>query len=134
MVLICLTSTWWLSPLKQRGLNNYVKEMVANGALSLFSSVTFQYGGRATGIFDCNFDTRDLNFASHVPKFYRDILTVWQELHSKNPSTVKDYQNETVWKNRFIRIDGKSVFYASWWYKKGLLKFTTFLTKTTTFY
>ena len=34
---------------------------------SLFSSVTFQYGGRS--IFDCNFDTRDLNFASHVPKF-----------------------------------------------------------------
>ena len=85
----------------------------------LFSSVTFQYGGRA--IFDCNFDTRDLNFASHVPKFYRDILTVWQELHSKNPSTAKGFQNETVWNNRFIRIDGKPVFYASW-YQKGIIK------------
>ena len=42
----------------------------------IFSTVTSQYGGRA--IFDCNFDTRDLDFASHVPKVYRDILTVWQ--------------------------------------------------------
>jgi len=68
-------------------------------------------GGRA--IFDCNFNKRDLNLASHVPKFYRDILTVWMELHSKNPSTAKDYQNETIWNNRFIRIDGKPAFYSS---------------------
>lgn len=26
--------------------------------------------------------TRDLNLTSRVPTFYRDILTVWQELHS----------------------------------------------------
>ena len=45
---------------------------------SLFSLVTSQYGGRV--ICDCIFDIRDLNLASHVPKFYRDILTVWQEL------------------------------------------------------
>ena len=52
---------------------------------SFFSSVTSQYIGRV--IFDCNFDIRDSNFASHVPKFYRDILTVLQELHSKTLST-----------------------------------------------
>ena len=46
--------------------------MVINGAL--FSSVTSQYGGPA--IFDSNFDTRDLNLASHVPNFYRHILTL----------------------------------------------------------
>ena len=86
---------------------------------SLFSSATSQYGGRA--IFDCNFDIRDLNLAPHVPKFYRDILTVWQELHSKNPSTGDDYQHEIIWNNRFIRIDGKPVFYSSW-YKKGIFK------------
>ena len=39
--------------------------------LSLFSSATFQYGGRI--IFDCNFDIRDLILAPHVPKFFRDI-------------------------------------------------------------
>ena len=46
---------------------------------SLFSSAISQYGGRV--IFDCNFDIRDLTLVPHVPKFYRDILTVWQELH-----------------------------------------------------
>ena len=86
---------------------------------SLFSSVTSQYGGRV--IFYCNFDICDLNLTSHVPKFYRDILTVWQELHSKNPSTGNDYQHESIWNNHFIRIDGKPVFYLSW-YRKGVFK------------
>ena len=72
-------------------------------------------------IFDCNFDIRDLNLAPHVPKFYRDILTVWQELHSKNPSTDNDYQHEIIWNNRFVRIDGKPVFYLSW-DRKGVFK------------
>ena len=50
---------------------------------SAFSSASAQHGGRF--IFESNFDTHDLNLTSHVPSFYRDILTVWQELHSKNP-------------------------------------------------
>ena len=41
---------------------------------SVFSSAISQYGGRF--IFDCNFDTRDLSLTTHVPRFYRDILTV----------------------------------------------------------
>ena len=61
---------------------------------SVFSSVTAQYGDRF--IFECNFHTRDLNLTSRVPSFYSDILTVWQELHSKNPSTTMEYLRETV--------------------------------------
>ena len=98
--------------------------------LSLFFPVTSQHGRR--DIFDRNFDTRDLNFASHVPRFYRNILTVWQELHSKNPSTVKDYQNETIWNDRFIRIDGRPVFYSSW-YEKGVIKIHYLLNKSRNF-
>ena len=86
---------------------------------SVFFSATVQYGGRF--IFECNFDTRDLNLTSRVPSFYRDILTVWQELHSKNPSTTMEYLHEIIWNNRFIRIDGKPVFYSSW-YRKGVTK------------
>ena len=63
----------------------------------VFSSVISQYGGRF--IFECNFDTHDLSLITHVPRFYRDTLTVWQELHSKNPSTIMDYQHETIWNN-----------------------------------
>ena len=33
----------------------------------------------------------------------------------------KKYENEIIWNNRFIRIDGKSVFYPSW-YRKGIIK------------
>ena len=65
--------------------------------------------------------THDLNLTTHVPRFYRDILTVWRELHAKNLSTIMEYQHETIWNNRFIRIDGKPVFYTSW-YRKGVTK------------
>ena len=78
---------------------------------SLFSSVTSQY--RRLAIFDCNFDTRDL-------KLLQTYIDSWQELHSKISSTAKNYQNETISNNRFIRIDGKPVFYSSW-YKKGVV-------------
>ena len=44
---------------------------------SALSSALAQYEGRF--IFECNFDTRDINLTSHVPSFYRDIQTVWQE-------------------------------------------------------
>ena len=97
---------------------------------SVFSSVIAQYGGRF--IFECNFDIRDLNLTSRVPSFYRDILTVWQELHSKNPSTTMEYPHETIWNNRFIRIDGKPVFYSSW-YKKGVTKIHHLLNERGTF-
>lgn len=58
--------------------------------------------------------------ASYLPTFYRDILTVWQDLHS-NPSADNYYQYESIWNNRFIRIDGKPVFYSAW-YKNGVFK------------
>ena len=51
---------------------------------SLFSSATSQYGGWF--LLECNFKALDLNFASYVPSFYIEILTVWQEPHSKDPS------------------------------------------------
>ena len=98
---------------------------------SAFSSITAQHGGRF--IFECNFDTRDLNLTSRVSSFCRDILTVWQELHSKNPSTTMEYLHETIWKNRFIRIDGKQVLYSSW-YRKGVTKIHHLLNERGTFF
>ena len=86
---------------------------------SLFSLATSQYGG--SFLLECNFNAPDLNFASYVPSFYKEILTVWQELHSKDPSSAKEYENEIIWNNRFIKIDGKSVFYPSW-HRRGIIK------------
>ena len=80
---------------------------------SVFPSIVSQYGGRF--IFESNSDTHDLNLTTHMLRFYRNILTVWQKLHSKDPSTIMEYQHETIWNNRFVGIDGKPVFYASWY-------------------
>ena len=44
---------------------------------SVFSSIIAQYGGQF--IFECHFDTRDLNLTSRVPSFlqrYTDCLAV----------------------------------------------------------
>ena len=86
---------------------------------SIFTSATTQHGG--TLLFNCNFDTRDLNFSLHLPSFYKEVLTVWQELHSREPSSAKEYENEIIWNNRFIRINRKPVFYMSW-FKNGVTK------------
>ena len=86
---------------------------------SLFSLATSQYGG--SFLLECNFSAPDLIFAPYVPSFYKEILTVWQELHSKDPSSAKEYENEIIWNNRFIKIGGKSVFYPSW-HRKGIIK------------
>ena len=56
------------------------------------------YGGHF--LFDCNFDIQDLNLDQHAASFYIEVLTAWQELHSKTPSTAYEY--------------GKAVFYSSW--------------------
>lgn len=40
-----------------------------------------------------------------MPPFYNETLTVWQELHSKDPSTADEYENEIIWNNHFIGIE-----------------------------
>ena len=53
-------------------------------------------------------------------------------MHSKNPSTTMEYLHETIWNNRFIRVDGKPVFYTSW-YRKGINKIHHLLNERGTF-
>ena len=47
------------------------------------------------------------------------MLTVWQDLHSKAPSDAEEYTSEILWNNRFIKIDGRPIYYASW-YENGV--------------
>ena len=79
---------------------------------------TTHLGG--TFLFECNFDIHDLNLTSELPS-YKEILSAWQEIHSTDPSSADEYGNEIIWNNRFIRIDGKSIFFLSW-YQKGVIK------------
>ena len=58
--------------------------------------------------------------------FHKDVLAVWQELNSKDPRNANKYQQEIIWNNRFIKIDGKSFHYRSW-ANKGILKISDLL-------
>ncbi|KAL9987009.1 hypothetical protein ACROYT_G001243 [Oculina patagonica] len=84
-----------------------------------FSLATTHLGG--TFLFECNFDIHDLNLPSELPSFYKEILSAWQEIHSTDPSSADEYRNEIIWNNRFIRIDGKPIFFLTW-YQKGVVK------------
>ena len=84
-----------------------------------FSLATTHLGG--TFLFECNFDIHDLNLSSELPSFYKEILSAWQEIQSTDPSSADEYGNEIIWNNRFIRIDGKPIFFLSW-YQKGVIK------------
>ena len=61
-----------------------------------------------------------------LPPFYRNILSVWQELHSKTPHNIKEMKEEILWNNRFIKIGGRSIFYKAWT-SKGIQKLNELL-------
>ena len=82
-------------------------------------SFTAHLGG--TFLFECNFDIHDLNLSLYFPLFYKEILSAWQEIHSTEPSSADEYENEIIWNNRFVKIDGRSIFFPSW-YRKGVVK------------
>ena len=71
-------------------------------------------------MFQCNYDLKFLDLEG-LPLFYRNILTVWQILHSKVPLSVNEIKEEILWNNRFIKIGGKTVFYKAW-VSKGILR------------
>jgi hypothetical protein len=67
-------------------------------------------------LFQCNYELKLLDL-KNLPAFYKNVLAVWQELNSKDPIDAKEIQHEILWNNRFIRINGKSIYY-----KRGLIK------------
>ena len=78
-----------------------------------------QYGPR--NIADPYDTTTELSPINSLPLFYRNILTVWQILHSKVPLSVNEIKEKILWNNRFIKIGGKTVFYKAW-LSKGILR------------
>ena len=60
-------------------------------------------------VFLCNYNIKKLGL--ELPPVFIEILSAWSELKQTNPKSSKDIQNEILWNNRFILIDGKSV----WW-------------------
>ena len=90
-----------------KGLNIcWVKRLCSEGdqAWKLIPlRLLFGIGG--TLLFQCNYDIKYLNLSINLPLFYRDMISLWQELNNVVPSTKKDVRDQIVWNNRFIKIE-----------------------------
>ena len=58
-------------------------------------------------LFPCNFDVAKLPV--QLPTYYYECLRLWSSL-TPSSETNKEVVNEFIWNNKFILIDGKSVF------------------------
>ena len=74
---------------------------------ALLDSHLEKFGG--SFLFQCNYDLKFLDLEG-LPLFYRNILTVWQSLHSKVPLSANEIKEEILWNNCFINIGRKTVF------------------------
>ena len=63
-------------------------------------------------IFLCNYELKKLDL--DLPPVYKDTLTTWSESKQTSSQTSKDIHNEILWNNRFITINGKSIWWKKW--------------------
>ena len=87
-----------------RRLNDSADASWSTIPLAFLSNV----GGRF--LFLCNFDLKVLRVNSPIA-FYQEVLEAWQKLVIFSPVTKEQILDEIIWNNRFIRIDGFSVYY-----------------------
>ena len=76
--------------------------------LSLLSNL----GGKL--LFYCNYNIKYLPINEHLPKFYQDIISYWQEINSSTPKVKEEIMNQIIWNNRFIQINKNSIFFPNW--------------------
>ena len=102
-------------------LYNWIRRLF-NGKHSKWKS-TFQEFIRHTGmkVQDIFYSRCSLAFdITHLPLFYQDLITTWQNIQSTSiPNTGTDIMNEMLWHNNFITIEGKPIFFKTW-YRKGV--------------
>ena len=79
-------------------------------------------------LFRCNYGTKYVNINEQLPKFYKDIISFWQDLNVTAPQQKKETLNQIIWNNKFIRVDGSSVFYNDW-YHAGIQHLSCLLDK-----
>ena len=91
-------------------VNHYCKATDGHWC-ALLNSMLSKVGGAF--LFQCNYELKLLDL-KNLPAFYKNVLAVWQELNSKDPIDVKEIQHEILWNNRFIKINGKFIYYKTW--------------------
>ena len=56
----------------------------------------------------CTYEMKKLDL--DLPPVYKDLLIAWSESKQTSPQTSKDIHNKILWNNRFITINGKSIW------------------------
>ena len=50
-------------------------------------------------LFRCNYDTKYVVINEQLPKFYKDIISFWQDLNVTAPQQKKETLNQIIWNN-----------------------------------
>ena len=81
---------------------------------------TSQYGG-ISFLIDCQYDFKSL-YLENLPDFYCTVLNYRQDFNNPMPHNENtSIDAEIIWNNRNIKIDGKPIFYNSW-FRKGIIR------------
>ena len=89
-----------------------------------------QYGG-LTFLIKCQYDIKMLSL-DNLPNFYHTLLTYLQDLNSITTADVDNVPDKIIWNNQNIVINGKSIFYSSW-FNKGIISIRSFMTENNQF-
>ena len=78
-----------------------------------------------------NINTEDIKVI-YKDHFWRDVLEAWSMLTYHNPKNIRQIQQQVIWGNSIIRMDGKPVFNCRA-IRNGLLCFKQLLNEDLTF-
>jgi len=100
----------------------WVKRLNDSTETSIWSHIPLYYLQDVGGLFllQCNFDLKLLK-TDILIDFYKEALKAWQKINNRTPRTKEQVLNEIVWNNRFIKIEGYSVYYKKW-HETGVTK------------
>ena len=90
----------------------WVKCLSDSTETSIWSHIPLYYLQDVGGLslLQCNFDLKLLKTDKPID-FYKEALKAWQKINNRTPRTKEQVLNEIVWNNRFIKIEGYSVYY-----------------------
>ena len=89
-----------------------------------------QYGG-LTFLIKCQYDIKMLSL-DNLPNFDHTLLAYLQDLNSITTADVDNVPDKIIWNNQNIVINGKSIFYSSW-FNKGIISICSLMTQNNQF-
>ena len=89
-----------------------------------------QYGG-LTFLIKCQYDIRMLSL-DNLPNFYHTLLAYLQDLNAITMADVDNVPDKIIWINQNLVINGKTIFYSSW-FNKGIINIRSLMTENNQF-